>query len=224
MKDFLKHNWLYLLLYLVILALAGNLLLTHGKVQIHKLINAQVGNHVIDVFFKYATHLGDGLFAVFVAIVLAFYSIRKSLYILLAYAGSGIVSFLMKTFLYPEMYRPFFVFNYFVREELNKVDGVELLARNSFPSGHALSAFVLFFCLLFMTKNHALKFLYFVLACLAAYSRTYLSQHWLIDIYVGSIIGTCFAIMLYFVFYKNAKLQSLDVAIPQLLNKKKTGV
>lgn len=224
MKDFLKHNWLYLLLYLLLLAFIGNVLLHHGKVQIHKVINAQVGNHTLDVFFKYATHLGDGLFAVIIAVFLAFYSIRKALYILLAYAGSGIVSYIMKTWIYTNSGRPFFVFQFFVREELKQVDGVEMLTHNTFPSGHALSAFVLFFCLIFMTKNHALKFLYLVLACIAAYSRTYLSQHWLVDIYVGSIIGTSFAVLLYFVFYKNAKFQRLDRSILQLFQKNKTGV
>lgn len=207
------------------LAYAGNLLLTHDKVQLHKMINAQVGNDYLDVFFKYITHLGDGLFAVLVAIVIAFYSnIRKALYILLAYVGSGIVSHIMKAWIYTEANRPYFVFNYFVREELNKVEGVDLLAKNSFPSGHALSAFVLFFCLLFMTKKHGLKLLYLIVACLAAYSRTYLSQHWLIDIYVGSIVGTLFAVLFYFVLYKNTKWQQLDVSIPQLIKKKKTSV
>lgn len=209
---------------MLILAFAGNLLLQNGKVQIHKHINAQVGNHYIDVFFKYVTYLGDGLFAVLVGLFIAFYNIRKALFILLAYVGSGIVSYIMKTWIYTNSVRPFFVFQFYVREDLKQIEGVEMLTHNTFPSGHALSAFVLFFCLIFMTKNHALKLIYFILACVAAYSRTYLSQHWLIDIYVGSIVGTSFAVLLYFVFYTNAKLQMLDISFPQLLQKKKTSV
>ena len=212
------------MLYLLILALAGKLLLQHGKVQIHEMINAHVTNNWVGVFFKYITHLGDGLLAVIIAIVLLFISVRKSLYILLSYAAAGIVSSIMKHYIYPDVSRPHFTFQYFVRRELNEIDGVDLLASNTFPSGHALSAFALFFCLLFMTKNHFLKFTFFVLAILAAFSRVYISQHWLIDIYVGSIIGTSFALLFYFVFYQNKMTQRLDQPIQNLFSKNKTNV
>lgn len=211
-------------MYLLILAFAGNILLQHGKVQIHQMINSHVSNDWVGIFFKYITHLGDGLFAMIIAVVFLFISVRKSLYILLSYAGAGLVSSIMKHYIYTNGNRPHFVFQYFVRKDLNEIEGVELLGSNTFPSGHALSAFALFFCLLFTTKNHFLKFLFFALACLAAFSRTYISQHWLIDIYVGSIIGTCFSILFYFVFYTNKAAQQLDITLPQLLSKNKKRV
>lgn len=220
MKNFLKQNSIYLLVYLVTLLYVGNILLNNGKVQIHKAINAHVGNEFLDSIFKYATHLGDGLFAFGVAFVLAFVSIRKSMYVLLSYFGAALFSTIMKHWLFTEIYRPHFVFQYFVREELKEVEGVDMLGLNSFPSGHALSAFALFVCLLFMTKNHLLKFLFLFLAFLAAFSRTYLSQHWLVDIYVGSIIGTLFSILFYIVFYNRVSSQRFDTTLPKLLSKK----
>lgn len=205
---------------MAVLAYVGNILLNNGKVQIHRAINAQVGNEFLDSFFKYITHLGDGLFAFIIALVLAFFSLRKSLYILLSYVGASFVSYIMKHWIYMNVSRPHFTFQYYVREELKEVEGVELLGLNSFPSGHALSAFALFFCLLFMSKNHVLKLLFFVLAFLAAYSRTYLSQHWLVDIYVGSIIGTLFSLLFYVVFYNQVSSQRFDTTLPKLLSKK----
>lgn len=224
LKTFIKHNWIFLLLYLIILAGAGLVLLNMGKVQIHKVINAQVGNYAVDMFFKYITHLGDGLFAVIVALFLALKSVRKALYILLSYAGAGIVSYIMKHWIYLDANRPHFAFQYHVREELNKVEGVDLLALHTFPSGHALSAFALFFCLMFMAGNQLHKALFFIAAVIAAYSRTYLSQHWLIDIYIGSIIGASFAVLLYFIFYNVKSTDKLDVSVVELFSKKKPSV
>ncbi len=210
---------------MAMLAYVGNLLLHEGKVQIHRNMNAYVGHALWDQFFAYATHLGDGLFAVIIAVFLAFKNIRMSLYILFSYASAGILSYILKHWIYYEIYRPHFVFQYYVREQLKLVDGVDVVAFHSFPSGHALSAFALFFCLLFMTKNHALKFSFIILAVIAAYSRIYLSQHWLIDVYVGSIIGFIFAVLLYVLFYSQNKWPQLNISLTQLLsNRKKQSV
>jgi membrane-associated phospholipid phosphatase len=184
-------------------------------------MNVHVGNLNLDIFFKYITHLGDGAFAFLVAFIFSFFSIRKSVYILLSYGGAAIVSSVLKHLVYHDIYRPHFVFQYFVREKLKQVEGVDLVGFNSFPSGHALSAFALFFCLIFVSRNHLLKLLFFTLAILAAYSRVYLSQHWLIDIYVGSVIGVCFSLLFYGVFYHTNKWPQLNMSLPQLLSKNK---
>jgi membrane-associated phospholipid phosphatase len=44
-----------------------------------------------------------------------------------------------------------------------------------------------------------------VLACLTAFSRVYLSQHFIMDIYAGSIIGTLTAIGFYYLFYSRER-------------------
>lgn len=203
------------------LCYVGTILLQNGKIQIHRAMNAYVGNQYVDSFFAYITHLGDGAFAFLVAIIFLFFNIRKSVYILLSYAGAGIVSFVLKHWIYYEVTRPHFVFQYYVREELKLIDGVDVMAKHSFPSGHALSAFALFFCLLFVSRSHFLKIIFFTLAVLAAYSRVYLSQHWLIDIYVGSVIGVCFSLLFYTVFYHTNKWQHLNTTLPELLSQKK---
>lgn len=222
MKNFVKHNIVYILIYLGILCYVGMILLQNGKVQIHREMNSVVGNPILDSFFDYITHLGDGAFAFLVAVIFMFFNIRKSVYIILSYLGAALVSSVLKHLVFPHIYRPHFVFQYFVREKLVEVDGVDVLGFNSFPSGHALSAFALFFCLLFVSRSHFLKVLFFVLALLAAYSRVYLSQHWLIDIYVGSIIGFCFSLLFYVLFYHTQKWQQLNTTIPLLISQRKS--
>jgi membrane-associated phospholipid phosphatase len=76
-----------------------------------------------------------------------------------------------------------------------------MLGGRSFPSGHATSAFALFLCLAFLSANRYIKLISFMSACFIAFSRVYLSQHFLIDIYFGSIIGSTGAIAFYQVFY-----------------------
>lgn len=222
MKHFIKHNIFYILIYLGILCFVGYELLQAGKVDIHRMMNTYVGNPLIDAFFSFITHLGDGIFAFLVAIIFLFFNIRKSVYIIISYIGAAVVSSILKHLVFPHIYRPHFVFQYFVREELKIPADIDILGFNSFPSGHALSAFALFFCLLFVSRSHFLKVLFFVLAILAAYSRVYLSQHWLIDIYVGSIIGFCFALLFYVVFYHTQKWQYLNTTLPLLLSQRKT--
>lgn len=222
MKRFVKHNIAYILIYIGILCYVGMILLQNGKVQIHREMNAYVGNPQLDSFFIYVTHLGDGAFAFLVAVIFMFFNIRKSVYIILSYLGAALISSVLKHLVFPHIYRPHFVFQYFVREKLVEVEGVDVLGFNSFPSGHALSAFALFFCLLFVSRSHFLKILFFILALLAAYSRVYLSQHWLIDIYVGSIIGMSFSLLFYVLFYHTQKWQQLNTTIPLLLSKNKS--
>lgn len=202
----------------------GNLLLKSGKVQIHQLINDHVGNPFLDNFFKYITHIGDGLFAIFIAVGFLFFNVRKASYVLLSYITASILTTLLKRVFFISTFRPHFVFHYFVGEKLNLVDGVDMLCTNSFPSGHATTAFALFFSLLFMSKNHFLKIFFFLLAFLAAYSRTYLSQHWLIDIYVGSAIGFSFSLLFYLIFYGRKKSEKLAMPLNHLILKNKGHV
>jgi membrane-associated phospholipid phosphatase len=203
LKLFIKENIISLLLYILLLCVAGSVLLKFDKVEIHRYMNGFVGYKPIDYFFAITTHLGDGILAILVALIVSMKNLKLALYILITYLSAGILSYILKHWVYYEIYRPHFVFQYFVREELNLIEGVDIMGLHSFPSGHSLSAFALFFCLLFTTKNQLLKILYFLLAVIAAYSRVHLSQHWLIDTFVGSIIGVTFAIALYFLFYIN---------------------
>lgn len=208
----------------MLIAFLGYVLLHIDKFEIHRMINRHVENGKVSTFFMYITHIGDGVFAVILIFVLLFVNIRKASFLFLAYVGSSLVTTVLKKFFYADYYRPYFLFNFFKREKLNLIDGVEILSNNSFPSGHSTSAFAVFFTLIFMTKNHALKALYFLTACTAAFSRTYISQHWLVDIYIGSIIGVSFSVLFYFVFYIKPSSQRLEITLPQLLANRKKNV
>lgn len=168
------------------------------------MINAWVGNPYVNSLFKYFTHVGDGVFAVVLGVVVMLFSIKKGMYVLLSYACAGICASTIKYF--ANYVRPFHFFGYYKKHlKLNLVDGVEMLGERSFPSGHSITAFAVFTALALCTENKIAKIIFFIIAINAAFSRVYLSQHWLVDIFAGSLIGTTFAILLYFVFYKTTK-------------------
>lgn len=204
MKEFIKNNAIYLGLYLITLLSAAYFLLSYDKILVHEMINYWVGNAMANTFYKYFTHVGDGLFAVSLGVLVFIFNRKKGIYILIAYALAGVTSSLIKYFF--NYVRPFHYFVYYRKHyTLNLVDGVEMLGERSFPSGHSTAAFVVFSALAFSTENKMTKMLFFIIALNAAFSRMYLSQHWLVDIVVGSLVGVIYAILLYFIFYKNEK-------------------
>lgn len=218
LRSFLKNNWPFFLPYLIAIITSVYFLLQFDKIMIHVNINKLVGNHLIDTFFKYFTHFGDGFVGIIIAIIILLYNVRNGLFIMLTYALSGATTNLLKRFVY-DVDRPHSVFGYyFPQYKLNLVDGVDMLGFNSFPSGHSTSAFAIFTSLALLTPSKPFKFIFFLFAFLAAFSRTYLSQHWLVDITAGSIIGSISAVLFYFIFIQANNLQKLDKPLMKLFN------
>lgn len=184
----LRTNWPFVLPYGVLLFGLGvyQILYRQGIIllEINRYYSFQA-----DVFFKYFTHLGDGVFCISVGILMLFWSRAKGLLILLSYAVSGILAQLIKNFGFPKEPRPA---EYFARmmNSLHTVSGVELSHWNSFPSGHTTSAFAFFALIAVWVKHPMLKFLCLSVAVTVAFSRMYLLQHFLVDVYVGSLLGT----------------------------------
>jgi membrane-associated phospholipid phosphatase len=192
MKEILLKNSRILYSYFIFLGIGITLGLVFGKADIHIFINRNA-TVFSDFIFKYLTHLGDGLFAVIVILVLLFFSFRNSFSQLIAFLSSGLLAQLLKRFAFKGMPRPraFFEGIY----DLHLVEGVKVAKLNTFPSGHTATAFALFFCLIFTTKNSYLRSIYFILALLVGYSRMHLSQHFLPDVLAGSFIGVITAIL-----------------------------
>lgn len=181
-----------------------------GKGQIHLFIN-RFHSPSADLFFKQATHLGDPVFMLVIALLLLFTDWRKSL-LLGIFAGlcGGLVG-LIKAILIDDM-RPFKFFQYF-NAPLHFVDGIRLHEYNTFPSGHTALAFGCFFLLSIFAQRRGAAILFFFLAVLVGYSRMYLSMHFLIDVVVGSVMGLTVAGALY--LFSGTSYWSRIVRLPQ---------
>ena len=189
-----KNNFWLFFPYLLLLLVCGYFLLSFSKADIHIWIN-QHNSPFADTFFKYASSMGEGWVIAPVCIVLLFIRFR---YALMAIASSILAPLLtqfLKRVVWPDSPRPKIFFQSIY--DLHFVEGVHLHSSHSFPSGHTTGAFALFMVLALISKKPFWKVLFLLLACLTAYSRMYLSQHFLIDVSVGSLVGSLTALFCY---------------------------
>ena len=158
-------------------------------------------------FFKYYSMMAEGPLYVLALLPLfwkkygitAFFALSEVL-------GGTILQILKHTFCFE---RPVSLFEQYQGVTLPLVQGVDMHHGNSFPSGHASTFFVFFTCCAIIfayyymrrlqQNGHADHMKWFlintvmlsmlVMAALGAYSRIYLSQHFLSDVCMGCIIG-----------------------------------
>jgi len=191
MIKILKENKIFFLLCLLWFIMAGIYLLIYDKGTFSIWMNK---NHSIgaDIFFRYATWLGDGYTVAIVCLLLLFVKLRFGIITSLVSFTSAFLISLLKDF-YNEA-RPSI---YFQGQDIHFVDGLKLYQWHSFPSGHTAAAFTLFCLLAIFVKNKNYSYLFFGFALLVALSRVYLMQHFLVDVYFGSLLGLIFTLVLY---------------------------
>ncbi|MFN5334397.1 MAG: phosphatase PAP2 family protein [Bacteroidota bacterium] len=167
-------------------AMAGMMILALiDKDSLFWMLNQQ-HSYAGDLFFRYFTHVGDGLFMLAGGIILLGLGRRKlGVMILISFIVSGLIAQGVKKYK-PEP-RPG---RYFTQiDRIHKVQDQPLTGNNSFPSGHTTTAFAFFSLLAFVTHKKGLQMFYFLCAMLVGYSRIYLGQHFFKDVYAGAIIG-----------------------------------
>jgi membrane-associated phospholipid phosphatase len=185
MRAFIAKNSFFLLCWSVWALFITPVILFIPKGVSHLFIN-RYHLPLTDIFFKYFTNLGDGLMPFIIALVMAFFSYRKSILILASGIISGLLAQILKRIIFINAIRPA---KFFESSTLHFVDGVKMYLEHSFPSGHSATIFALCLCLASLTTSNLKKIVLFCTAILVAFSRVYLSQHFLMDIYAGSIIG-----------------------------------
>ena len=186
MRRYLQGHNGFMLIYGLFLAYFGYLQFQFSQAEIFLAINSLHSSR-LDMFFYYITYLGDGLFFVLIIIIAAFFRFSSALLGLIIFLLSGLTAQLLKRFIFEASLRPFaeLADNF----DLHKVPGVEQVMTLSFPSGHTVTAFALAFFLTSLLERRYVGWLMAILAVLVAYSRVYLGQHYMIDVYVGSMIG-----------------------------------
>jgi len=180
--------------YASFLGAGGAVLLAFTKEESFFLINNQFSTFG-DIFFKLATHVGDGLLFALIIIVLAFYSYRKALLGLIIFLGSALIAQVLKLTLFDDVMRP--VGHFAKNVDIHFVEGVTRHVKNSFPSGHSTSVFALALFLVFAFQLRKSGWLLAIIAIIVGYSRVYLAVHFPVDVYFGSIIGVLTALVIY---------------------------
>jgi membrane-associated phospholipid phosphatase len=173
--------------FLLWLVIGFALLLSFDKPTLFLWIN---GHHhpITDFLFAHFTHVGDGLFFLVTALVFTVVSRRWVFHFLAAFALSSLLSLLCKEWLFHGIPRPKHFFET-LGVPIRLIDGVTVHSFNSFPSGHTLSAFAVFYLLSLYFNKPVISIIALCLAMLAGFSRVYIAQHFVMDVMVGSIIG-----------------------------------
>lgn len=210
MRALMKNNWIMLGLYFLLVLMVTVFLLNYGKIQIHVYLNQLVGNKIIDQFFYFITFLGDGAVAPVLLVLITIYNVRLGLVCTVSFLVAGLSTWLIKNYLFHDVMRPYHVFQWTIHSELKLVDSEHVHTHRSFPSGHSTQAFAILLCLAFYVKSNLNKLLFLFIAVLVAFSRVYLSQHWLVDVTVGSIVGAVTAMFFYYLLISRNKMQSLN--------------
>jgi membrane-associated phospholipid phosphatase len=191
-----KNAWFFVpfLLWVVTGAVLQIFFFTHEELFLA--IN-QAHSPWADVIMSGVTYIGDGLtFAVMLAIILVLRKFR-----LFFHAGA----ILLLVTVIVQTAKHFFnaprPISYFENTSLiHTVKWVSVHGSCSFPSGHTTTAFAMFCFLALICKNKTVGALFMAMGLIAAWSRIYLAQHFFIDVYVGSIIGTVSSVFIYMLF------------------------
>jgi membrane-associated phospholipid phosphatase len=190
-----RHFRNAVLFSLILASLVAIFLLSYGKEHSFLVIN-QYNSPYLDNVFRFWTFLGDGLIWI---PLFAYVLIFRRDYLVAVLAGLIICTILtqvMKKVVFPEDYRPIVILGNKVRT----IPGYFMNRNHSFPSGHTSTAFTFALLMAFIMKKNLWVYFFPLVAFFVGYSRVYLAQHFVTDVFAGMLIGvisSCLAILIY---------------------------
>ncbi len=179
----------FLIPWIAFILVAGITLLTCTVSEIHLAINAR-NNGLLDFLMPLITLGADGWTIVIACLLLFAWHRRAAVFVGVSCLFTSAITWALKSTIFWGTPRPKYYFTIVEKAELHYVPGVENWLYDSFPSGHTTVAFAFFFAIALCLRPKKIAMLFFVCALAVGYSRIYLSQHFLLDVFFGSIIGT----------------------------------
>lgn len=208
-----KYFPFYGIAYAVLLCVMVFMLCLYPKAELHLWLNS-CHTPLGDTFMRLYSQLAEWPLYVIAALPLVFKRWRLTVWYAASELVSATVVWVLKQLFHAP--RPAAYFENIPDAVLPVVEGVRLHHSNSFPSGHTATFFVFFtFCALLLahyytthesgrrfsaTWRRLAMLLLLVMAALGGYSRIYLSQHFLSDVCVGSLIGVIVPTVIFALF------------------------
>jgi membrane-associated phospholipid phosphatase len=140
----------------------------------------------LDAIEPYVTDIGDGTTAVVLSLVMLLFSYRSWLLLASSYAITSIVAQILKYIYIAPRPKLYFASEW---SRVHTVEGVYILEKYSFPSGHTVSAFSAALVITYLCKNKGWGIPALFVAMMVGYSRMYLTEHFYEDVLAGSAIG-----------------------------------
>lgn len=211
--DFIRNNWLFLSVTLLLVVLNCWLLASQNQGDALVAIN-ELRSPVADVFFKIGTHFAEPVAYATIILLVGAFSWRKSMFAVVSGALAGIVAGIFKAiFAQPRPMRWFYDNHNDIWHALNRFEEEWMSwdEVSSFPSGHTASAFALYGFLSFNARGGKswIALLCTALAIMVGFSRMYLMYHFLRDVTAGALLGVLMGILAYYLQDKVFRNSSL---------------
>jgi membrane-associated phospholipid phosphatase len=189
------NKW-FLYPFIVWCLLGGIAILTFDEEFLFAFFNTH-HTPILDIAMVFITRMGEGVFGGIVLLVLvALRGFRNWWYFtaaILCNVLPAVLTQVIKSWI--DAPRPMSVYK--DADWIHHLPEWETLLSRSFPSGHTCAAFCLYAFLAFVLtpKYKWYGTIFFALALLVGYSRMYLAAHFFLDVYIGSIFGVFFTIL-----------------------------
>ncbi|MFC4263523.1 phosphatase PAP2 family protein [Ferruginibacter yonginensis] len=177
----------YLTLCSLVFLFTFLIILLVEPIQLHSKVNSFHSTY-FDYFFSMITHLGDGMCAILICIILFFRNTMLAIKMMLALLLISLLIWISKFYLFPDANRPVAVFRD-LGKPLYIINHVKMNLSRTFPSGHASTAFLIGCTLAYLSEKIWWQLLCASFSIMVAFSRVYLSQHFTEDVLAGGIIG-----------------------------------
>ena len=198
-QDIISKNYIFFIGFFLYVFVGLAAIQFYGRDELHLVLNKSF-SPFFDVFFKYFSKIGP---LIFIAVTL-FFIIKKetfkSLLILFsAYGLNFIIGTFVKRNFFKHIHRPTY---YFEQKgiDLHLIDGVSSQIPYTFPSGHTAETFLMMLFICMISKSKLIQIIAVILAITMAFSRVYLSKHFLIDTIGGALLGTFVLTLMYYIF------------------------
>ena len=217
LTPYVSFNRWFLIPFILWVLFGGLALLVYDQQVLFSIVNT---NHTrwLDTAMHWITRMGEGVFGGIILLILLSREAFRNWWYFSAAVLCNLVPALLTQYVKSLVNapRPLNVFR--DADWVHHIPEWERLFERSFPSGHTCAGFSLFcfLSLILLPKDKWWGLIFFILAMLVGYSRIYLAAHFFLDVYVGSIIGVFFNILVLMImrkytqyFYKRRKSQSV---------------
>lgn len=169
---------------------------------------------ILNKVMQVITTLGEEGVFIITILVFLFYDVNKSLWIIIMGLGLLVTIYMLKSYFgHP---RPSLYFEHFSNEKF-LISGWQVLSGNtSFPSGHTAAAFGFYTFISLLISRKGLAVFCVLIAILVGVSRIYLAQHFIVDVFAGSLYGF-FLAFLAFYYYKRFYAERLGKSIVKVI-------
>jgi len=183
-------------------------LLLKGKEASFLVIN-QYNNPAFDRVFEYWTYLGDGIIWVPLFVYVLIFKREFFIAILASLIICTVLTHFLKRVVFPDEMRPIIVLG---TEKVRVIEGLHINTKNSFPSGHTSTAFTLALLMAYIVRGNFWVYFFPIVAFFVGYSRVYLAQHFVTDVFAGMLIGilsSYLSLLVYEAFRKRQKEKNI---------------